>query len=91
MMRPLSTCIYYQRVFRDGNLDPQIGIYRDPEDGPCEICVLKEESWEDRVVNEVVFAILNCISCLIITVDVLLSIIGFSQQKSLMGAYGVVY
>ena len=22
-------CVYYQRVYRDGDLDPQVGIYRD--------------------------------------------------------------
>ena len=45
-------CIYCQRVFRDGNLDPQIGIYRDAEDGPCEICLAQTKTWEDRVINE---------------------------------------
>ena len=44
--------IYYQRVYRDGNLDPQIGIYRDGEDGPCEICMLQEGTWRDRVTDE---------------------------------------
>ena len=32
-------CTYYQRLFRAGNLDPQIGIYRDAENGPCETCL----------------------------------------------------
>lgn len=27
----------------DGDLDPQVGIYRDAEDGPCEICMVQEE------------------------------------------------
>jgi len=45
-------CIYYQRVHRDGNLDPQIGIYRDGEDAPCEICMLQEGTWRDRVTDE---------------------------------------
>ena len=45
-------CIYCQRVFRDGNLDPQIGIYRDAEDGPCEICLAQTKTWEGRVINE---------------------------------------
>jgi hypothetical protein len=44
-------CIYYQKIFRDGNLDSQIGIYRDAEHGPCEICMLQEEDWEDRVID----------------------------------------
>lgn len=46
-------CIYYyQRVFRDGNLDPQIGIYRDAEHGPCEICMVQGEGWKEKVVDE---------------------------------------
>jgi len=45
-------CIYYQSVFKDGNLDPQIGIYRDAEHGPCEICMLQEGTWSDRVIDE---------------------------------------
>ena len=49
-----SSCIYYQRVFRDGNLDPQIAIYRDAENGPCEVCVMQEETWRERVIDEVV-------------------------------------
>ena len=31
-------CIYYQRVYKDGDLDTQIGICRDADRGPCEIC-----------------------------------------------------
>ncbi len=46
-------CIYYQRVHRDGGLDPQIGIYRDAENGPCEVCLLQEETWKERVVDEI--------------------------------------
>ena len=45
-------CIYYQRVFRDSNLDSQIGIYRDAKDGPCEICIVQEDRWEKRVIDE---------------------------------------
>jgi len=47
-------CIYYQRVFRDGELDPQVGIYRDAEDSPCEVRMHLDEDWGDRVVDEVV-------------------------------------
>ena len=47
-------CIYYQRVFRDGKFDPQIGIYRDADNGPCEVCMLQEELWKDRAVDEAV-------------------------------------
>ena len=47
-------CIYYQRVFPDGNLDAQVGIYRDAQDGPCEKCMLMEETWKERVVDEIV-------------------------------------
>ncbi len=47
-------CTYYQRISRDGNLDPQIGIYRDAEKGACEICMGQDEGWRDRVIDEVV-------------------------------------
>jgi len=50
-------CIYYQRVFRDGNLDPQIGIYRNAENGPCEVCMPQKETWKDRLVNKTVIHI----------------------------------
>jgi len=45
-------CIYYQRVFNNGNLDPQIGMYRDAEDGLCEICLARTKTWENRVIDE---------------------------------------
>ncbi|NQT03648.1 MAG: hypothetical protein HQ580_16585, partial [Planctomycetes bacterium] len=32
-------CIYYKRVFRDGELDTQFGTYRDANDGLCEVCI----------------------------------------------------
>ncbi len=47
-------CIYYQRVHRDGGLDPQIGIYRNAEKGACEVCMQLDEGWRDRVMDEVV-------------------------------------
>ena len=47
-------CIYYQWIFRDGELDPQTGIYRDADNGPCEVCMLQEELWKDRVIDETV-------------------------------------
>ena len=46
--------IYYQRVFRDGELDTQVGIYRDTDEGPCEVCILQEDNWTDRVIDETV-------------------------------------
>ena len=46
-------CIYYQRVFRDGELDPQIGIYRDADNGLCDVCMHLEKAWKERVVDEV--------------------------------------
>ena len=46
-------CIYYQRVARDGELDPQVGIYRDAEDGACEICLHLDKHWKDRVLDKV--------------------------------------
>lgn len=47
-------CIYYQRVFRVGGLDLKTGIYRDAENGPCEICMLQDENWSDRVLDETI-------------------------------------
>jgi len=38
-------CIYYQRVFEDDSLDPQIGISRDAENGHCEVCMVQDEGW----------------------------------------------
>ena len=50
----LSPIHFYQRGFRDGGLDPQFGIYREPSDGPFEICMAQEGDWHDRVVDETV-------------------------------------
>jgi hypothetical protein len=47
-------CIYYQRLFRNGDIDPLVGIYRDAGDGPCETCMLQEETWKERVIDETV-------------------------------------
>ena len=47
-------CIYYQRVFRDGDLDPYVGIYRNAEDGPCEVCMALPQNWRDRLIEETV-------------------------------------
>jgi len=47
-------CISFQRVSWVGELDPQFGIYREPSDGPCEICMAKEGTWQDWVVDEMV-------------------------------------
>jgi hypothetical protein len=47
-------CFYYQRIFRDGDLDPQTGIYRNSEDGPCEVCIGSEQDWQDWVIDETV-------------------------------------
>jgi hypothetical protein len=47
-------CVYYQRIFRDGDIDLYQGIYRDPEDGPCELCAYFEGDWRDRALNETV-------------------------------------
>jgi len=45
-------CIYYHRVFRNGDLDPQVGIYRDVEDGPSDVCMHLDKDWGDKVVDE---------------------------------------
>jgi hypothetical protein len=45
-------CIYYQSLFRNGDVDPQIGIYRDAADGPCEVCSRFPREWKERVIDE---------------------------------------
>lgn len=45
-------CIYYHRVFRDGQIDPTFGVYRDIKDGPCYVCTRPKEEWEDRIADE---------------------------------------
>ena len=41
----------------ESSLDHKIGICRDAENGPCEVCMMRGEGWEERVVDEaVVFA-----------------------------------
>ena len=47
-------CIYYQRVLEDGTLDLKTGIYRNSEDGPCEVCMLQDASWKERSVDEII-------------------------------------
>jgi hypothetical protein len=47
-------CIYYQRKFVSGEIDRRFGIYRAAEDGPCEACMVVDEDWEERVVDETV-------------------------------------
>lgn len=42
-------CIYYRRVFRDGREDEQLGIYRNPRDGLCDVCRILPRDWEHRV------------------------------------------
>ena len=44
--------IYYQRVYRDGYLDPEIVIYRDAKNGPCKICLFQDDAWKERVIYE---------------------------------------
>lgn len=45
-------CIYYQRKFRDGHVDPNFGIYRDAKNGPCGKCMVMDETWKDRMITE---------------------------------------
>ncbi|MFZ7110522.1 MAG: hypothetical protein ACOWYE_02470 [Desulfatiglandales bacterium] len=47
-------CIYYQRVFRDGSLDPRISVYRDAGRGTCDTCMLKAVHWRQMVCDIVV-------------------------------------
>jgi len=52
--KPDFGCIYYQRVFKDGGFDPQVGICRDADNGACEVCMQLDEDWRDRLMDEVV-------------------------------------
>jgi hypothetical protein len=36
----------------ESSLDPQIGIYRDAEYGPCEVCMIQGDEWEERVFGD---------------------------------------
>lgn len=36
----------------ESSLDPKIGIYKDSENGPCEVCMVQDEGWGDRVIDE---------------------------------------
>ena len=47
-------CIYYQRLFRNGDIDPLLGIYRDAGDGPYEECSTFPREWKGRVIDETV-------------------------------------
>jgi hypothetical protein len=47
-------CIYYQRISPEGQLDDKWGIYREACNGPCEICMAHEDTWQDRVLDEMV-------------------------------------
>jgi hypothetical protein len=38
----------------ENSLDPQIGIYRDAKNGPCEDCMMQGEDWKETVIDEVV-------------------------------------
>ena len=46
-------CVYYQRVFKDGGLDPQVGIYRDADNRACEVCMGQDGNWRERVIDNV--------------------------------------
>ncbi len=45
--------LYHERGSNGGNLDSQIGIYRDAENGSCEVCMMQENNWKERVIDEI--------------------------------------
>ena len=47
-------CIYYQRVFSDGRVDPRVAVYRDAGLGTCDICMLKAVHWRQMVKDIVI-------------------------------------
>jgi hypothetical protein len=42
--------IYFQRIFPDGDLDEEAGIYRHADDGLYDVCMDLEKDWEDMVI-----------------------------------------
>ena len=42
-----------QREYKS-SLDSQIGIYRDAENGPCEVCMMQGEDREERMIDKAV-------------------------------------
>lgn len=38
----------------NGDSDPQTGIYRDAEDGTCEVCIMQDGGWKEKVIDEAV-------------------------------------
>lgn len=46
-------CTYLKRIFPDGKMDPIFGIYRDGESGRCDKCMIFDDTWKDRVTDEV--------------------------------------
>jgi|GEM_PF-2208555 len=47
-------CVFYQRVFRNADLDFHVWTYRDAQDGPCESCTRLRENWRLRTLRETV-------------------------------------
>jgi hypothetical protein len=48
-----AAAIYYQRAFPNGTPDTKTGIYRNADQGPCEICLQQDASWKERSLDEV--------------------------------------
>jgi hypothetical protein len=46
--------LYYQRVYKDGDLQLQVDIYRDPENGPCGVCMMQGDTWKEGVIDEAI-------------------------------------
>ena len=42
-------CLYFQKVFEDGTLDPVTNIYRETADELCEICMMQAVNWRELV------------------------------------------
>ncbi len=47
-------CIYYIRILANGDLGSHVCIYRNDENGSCEICMDFESAWEGRIIDDVV-------------------------------------
>lgn len=42
------------KTMKAGDSDPQIGIYRDAEDGACESCMQQDAAWKERSLDEII-------------------------------------
>ncbi len=45
-------CLYFQRISQDGSPDPEIAMYHEGGQSPCEICVMRAVNWRQMVIDQ---------------------------------------